>query len=164
MTAGLMLVSAAITFFFVVFMRARTKHTAELMGKILGFRDFIRTAEYERLKMLSDENPDYFFNILPYAYVMGMSTRWARKFTDIDIHPPAWASGYGDDWVFTPMWYGSLINNTAADVADSYHEAMIEDMKADFGSMPGGGGSIGGGFGGGGFSGGGFGGGGGGAW
>ena len=164
LVAGVMLVSAAVTFFFVVFMRARTKHTAELMGKILGFRDFIRTAEYDRLKMLSDENPDYFFNILPYAYVMGMSTRWARKFTDIDIHPPVWASGYDDGWVYMPMWYGSMMNNTAADMADKYHAAMIDDLKADFGDIAGGGGGIGGGFGGGGFSGGGFGGGGGGAW
>ena len=53
------------------------------------------------------------------------------------------------------MWYGSMINNTAADMADKYHAAMIDDLKADFGDISGGGGGIGGGFGGGGFSGGG---------
>ena len=143
-----------------IFVRRRMNN--ELFGKVLGFRDFIKTAEYDRLKMLSDEDPEYYFNILPYAYIFGMSTKWAEKFADFHIDPPRWyASSTG---TFDPMfghhmfvYTGNGLNSAVA----SHYKAVGESMLSSDSLSSGGGG---GGFGGGGFSGGGFGGGGGGAW
>ncbi len=132
----------------------------EIFGRVLGFREFIRTAEYDRLKMLCDEDPSYYFNILPYACIFGMSTKWADKFTDFKIPQPAWYTGGTYDPMFGHWIYISSGHGLAGAAGD-YYRAVSSDMlssAADSGSGGGGG------FGGGGFSGGGFGGGGGGSW
>ncbi|MGN0709381.1 MAG: DUF2207 domain-containing protein, partial [Anaerovoracaceae bacterium] len=96
--------SCAVTMVFSVFMRARTKHGAELKGKLIGFRDFIRTAEYDRLKELSDDDPEYFFHVLPYAYVFGMDKTWAYKFDSIELTQPDWdRSVRTEDREYTPQ-------------------------------------------------------------
>ena len=141
-----------------IFVRRRMNN--EIYGRVLGFRNFIATAEYDRLKMLSDENPSYFFNILPYAFIFGMSTRWMDKFADFNIPEPTWYRGPGGyDPMFGHWWFVSTGNGLNHSVT-AYHQTIGQEM---FGSDSGGGGFTGG-FGGGGFSGGGFGGGGGGSW
>jgi uncharacterized membrane protein YgcG len=151
-------VSMAVTYVFVVLMKARTEKGAKWQGQILGFRDFIRTAEYDRLKLLSDKDPEYFYNVMPYAYVMGMSTKWAKKFENISVRQPGWYSTYSaGDFIFTALWYDSMMRSCTRGFTGSISEATAIDIGGDVGD-------FGGGFGGGGFSGGGFGGGGGGAW
>lgn len=146
-------VSCAISFFFTAMMQARTKRGAELQGKILGFRDFIRKAELDKLKLLVEENPEYFYNILPYAYVMGLSDKWAKNFENIPMSAPEWYGGYNGNQMFNVILFSNMMNNCAANFSSN--------ISFDTGDTGLGGG---GGFGGGGFSGGGFGGGGGGAW
>ena len=151
-------VSMAVTYVFVVLMKARTEKGAKWQGQILGFRDFIRNAEYDRLKLLSDKDPEYFYNVMPYAYVMGMSTKWAKKFDNIEVRQPGWYSTYSaGDFIFTALWYDSMMRSCTRGFAGSISDATAIDLGGDVGD-------FGGGFGGGGFSGGGFGGGGGGAW
>ena len=142
-------------YFAVRFMRARTKYGADLLGKVLGFKEFINVAELAKLEMLVEEDPSYFYDILPYAYVMGLSKKWAKKFENIHTEAPDWYSAsYGGGAVFNSwMFYRSF--DHCMDTAGSY----ISTPPAPEGFS--GGGS----FGGGGFSGGGgFGGGGGGSW
>lgn len=139
-----------------IFVRKRMNN--EIYGRVLGFREFIRTAEYDRLKMLSNEDPAYYFNILPYAFIFGMSTKWADKFAEFPIPQPEW---YRSDAPFDPMFGHWMFVNTGSGLnsaANGYYRAVGSGMLSgalDSGS---------GGFGGGGFSGGGFGGGGGGSW
>lgn len=138
-------------------MRRRTPYGNQIMGRILGFRHFIETCELDRLKMLAEENPSYFYNILPYAYVFGLSDKWAKKFESIAMEPPRWYGGH----------YGSSAFNTWV-FMNAFHPctyAMQQNLNIPSASSDsGGGGFSGGSFSGGGFSGGGFGGGGGGAW
>ncbi|MBR2189951.1 MAG: DUF2207 domain-containing protein, partial [Eubacterium sp.] len=151
-------VSMFLALFFAIYMRARTEKSAQWLGKILGFRDFIRYAETDRLRVLQDGDPGYFFRIMPYAYVMGMGKHWAKKFTDIRIEQPAWYSTYDRRLVvFSPLWFNDMTTATARSYSNSF--SNLPD-SGSHGSFSGGGG----GFSGGGFSGGGFGGGGGGAW
>jgi len=152
-------VSTAAAVVATIFVRRRMNN--ELYGRVLGFRDFIKTAEYDRLKMLSDEDPEYYFNILPYAYIFGMSTKWADKFADFKIPQPSWYDGaYPYDPLFGHrifVFSGNGLNSAVS----SYHQQIGSDLLS--GALDSGTGG-GGGFGGGGFSGGGFGGGGGGSW
>lgn len=62
----------------------------ELMGELMGLRDFIETAEASRLRMLVDENPHYFYEVLPYAIVFGLSDKWVSQFENIAIEAPDW--------------------------------------------------------------------------
>ena len=157
--------------FFSVFMSARTDANVMLMGRILGFREFIKTAEYDRLKMLVDENPEYFYDVLPYAEVFGLGTEWAKKFTSIKIEKPDWYDTYEmRPFTYSPLWGYHMMHVMRHSLPMRHLE--IDDMHGMGGHMGGprgglgGSGGIGGmgGFSGGGFSGGGGGGGGGGAW
>ncbi|HWQ78882.1 MAG TPA: DUF2207 domain-containing protein [Anaerovoracaceae bacterium] len=148
--------ASVITLIFTMRMKQRTKKSSQLLGKILGFKEFIRTAELERIKRLVEETPNYFYNVLPYAYVFGLTDKWAKKFEDIAVAPPAWYdAGYGGRGMFNTWIFMSSFNH--------YTNAMQHNITIP--PAPSGGGVSGGGFSaGGGFSGGGMGGGGGGSW
>ncbi|HYE69093.1 MAG TPA: DUF2207 domain-containing protein, partial [Anaerovoracaceae bacterium] len=56
------ILASAIALIFTMRMKQRTKKSSQLLGKILGFKEFIRTAELDRIKRLVDETPNYFYN------------------------------------------------------------------------------------------------------
>ena len=136
------------------YMKKRTEYGNQLLGEVLGLRNFIIVAEQDRLQELVNENPYYFYDILPFAYALGLTDVWNEHFKNLTIEPC--------DWYYCP---GYRYNS-------SYHminslESQMTSIERAMTSMPesssSGGGSIGGG-GGGGFSGGGFGGSSGGSW
>ena len=129
-----------------------TPYRLQMLGRILGFRDFIEAAELDRINKLVEQDPDYYYDILPYAYVFGLTEKWAKNFEVLAPNPPDWYSG-PDYYMTTPMVFCDSIGGS---VRSSLSESTIHSTSAgDFG-----GGSSGGG----GFSGGGGGGGGGGGW
>lgn len=133
-------------------MHQRTALGLSYYNDILGLKNFIELAEKDRLIALVDDDPEYFYHILPFAYVLNVTDKWSKKFEDIAIAPPSWYVGP------TPMnhlIFMSHFNRSINTLASS----MSTPPPSKGGS---GGGSFGGG--GGGFSGGGFGGGGGGGW
>lgn len=136
-------------------MGQRTKYARQKLGNILGLRTFIEEADKERLELLVHDNPTYFYDVLPYAYVLGISDVWSKKFEGIAMPAP---QGYTGS-TFSPIYYTNNLNNMMHRT-----ERSMTSVPAPKGSGGGGfgGGSFGGG--GGGFSGGGFGGGGSGGW
>ncbi|MGL4485372.1 MAG: DUF2207 family protein, partial [Anaerovoracaceae bacterium] len=128
-------------------MTARTKYGAETLGKILGFKNFIKTAEQSKLEMLAKEDPEYFYDVLPYAYVLGLSKVWVNNFENIPIKEPYWYQGYYMGALFTPMIFMNSMDTFSKSVATGVDAVT----GGSFGS-------------GGGFAGGGMGGGGGGSW
>ena len=74
-------------------MKKRTPEGNVLLGKIRGFRNFLVTAEKNKLEMLVLKNPAYFYNILPFTYVLDVSDKWIKKIENIALQPPAWYAG-----------------------------------------------------------------------
>lgn len=136
------------------FIDKRTPRGVELTGKICGFRDFLELAERDKLIALVEQDPKYFYNILPYAWVLNVSDKWAKKFETIAIQPPDWY--YGHSGMFYPVMFMNDLNRSM----NSVQSAMVSRPSSSGGGFSGGGS----GFSGGGFSGGGGGGGGGGSW
>ena len=85
-----------------------TAYKLENLGKILGLKQFIKTAEIEKLNMLIDEDPEYFFNILPYAMVFGLSDHWSKQFKRLKIKPPSWYICY-DMMYFNAFYFHSML-------------------------------------------------------
>lgn len=139
-----------ISFVFSFFIRKRTDEAVDILGKINGFKNFLETAEKDKLEALVDDDPAYFYNILPYAYVLGVSDKWMKKFESIAVEPPQWYYGY------CPYNY-IVFSHFMRDTMNTASNAMVS-MPVQSGS----GGSFS--SGGGGFAGGGAGGGGGGSW
>lgn len=128
----------------------RTQFGNEMLGKISGFKNFLELVEKPKLEAMVMENPSYFYDILPFTYVLGLSDKWIEKFESITIQPPDW---YRSDTTFNTIMFGHFISSTMR--SSSVAMASRPSSKSSGG---------GGGFSGGGFSGGGFGGGGGGSW
>ena len=62
------------------------------MGDLLGLRNFILLAEKDRIEALANENPTVFYDVLPFAYVLGVSDVYMEKFKDVPIAKPQWLS------------------------------------------------------------------------
>ncbi|MGN1123233.1 MAG: DUF2207 domain-containing protein [Eubacterium sp.] len=127
------------------FIRRRTEKGHQLKQRINGFKIFLETAEKEKLEAMVEENPKYYYDILPYAYVLGVSDKWTKNFEGIVLEPPEWY--YGSTFDRIMFWH--FMNSTMSRAT----EAMTSTPQTSSSSM-----------GGGGFSGGGAGGGGGGSW
>jgi hypothetical protein len=61
----------------------RTPYGQAVFGKIRGFKRFLATAEKEELDTQVESNPTYFYDILPYAYVLNVSNKWINKFENV---------------------------------------------------------------------------------
>lgn len=140
------------------YMDKRTAYGNEIYGHVLGLRQFIEMAEKEELEMLVHEDPEYFYEVLPYAYVLGVSDVWSKQFEDIAVAQPDWYVGPSYRRFNTRDFMYEL-DSTMASTTNTLSSVPVQTS-----GRGGGGWSSGGGFGGGGSSGGGFGGGSSGGW
>ena len=145
---------------FAALIHRRTEYGAGIIGRCLGFKDFLETAEKDKIESLVNENPSYFFDTLPFAFVLGVTEAWARKFEGLIREPPSWYYGYGYNYPFTPMYFGGAVARANGGLSRVFAQRAVRNADGGFGRS----GGFGGGFSGGGFSGGGGGGGGGTAW
>lgn len=79
------LICLLIMYLCLINIRKRTEYGNELLNKIRGFRKFLITVEKDKLKLLVEDNPNYFYDILPYAYVLGITNKYIRKFEVIAL-------------------------------------------------------------------------------
>ncbi|MFA5829322.1 MAG: DUF2207 domain-containing protein [Candidatus Gracilibacteria bacterium] len=143
---GLVL-SGLIIIIFSNFMPIKTKKGVEIYYKIKGLKEFINTAEADRLKFQEKEN--LFEKLLPYAMALGIAEKWSKAFEGIYKNPPSWYQSSNPNFMnnFSTYYFVHSLNS------------FSNTMQQTLASTPKSSGGIGGGF-----SGGGFGGGGGGAW
>ena len=137
--------------FLSMLVKKKSKFLQEIMQEIMGFKEFIETAEKDRIIALINDNPKYFYDILPYAIVLGVTDVWGNKFNGIVKEPPDW---YRNDssGMFVPSLFAiSMLNYNHSMGAT----AVSTPNNAANGGFGGGGICGGGSFGGGGFGGGG---------
>ena len=123
-----------------------TKYRMDMMGHLLGLREFIRVAEMPKLKMLVDEDPTYFYKVLPYAMVFGLSDKWAKQFAALDIQQPEWYHP-SDSLNASAMGLTSMTHNISQSFAHISQQIVAQSIAN---ANAAGGGSTGGGFAGGG--------------
>lgn len=131
----------------------RTKYGNEMLGKIRGFKNFLETVEKEKLESLVMQNPNYFYDILPYTYVLGISDKWIKKFETISLCAPSW---YDSTNSFDVDSFESFMNSTMSTVCNAMasvpYTSSGSSSDGSSSSSSSGGGSSGGGSGGGGVS------------
>lgn len=118
------------------------------LAKILGFRNFLMSAEKDRIETLVEENPSYFYDTLPYAMVLGVTSQWAKQFEHISLQPPNWYQSEYSTVSFSSLAFVGALSTGMMQTIGSMSAAP--GAFGGFGSGGAGGGSAGGGSGGGG--------------
>ena len=149
------LVIVAVSFIGVIltaFMKKRTHQCVEWMGYLAGLRDFIETAELDRMKVLAKDHPDMFYHILPYSMVFGLFDLYAKKLDALKLPAPDWYVYGGSDPYFHYYMMGHYMDHVVSENLTVVEPSESGGVGEFFSGGDGG------------FSGGGFGGGGGGSW
>ncbi|MDE7395187.1 MAG: DUF2207 domain-containing protein, partial [Clostridiales bacterium] len=128
------------------FVARRTPYYTNELNEIMGFKDFLQSAEKERLEMLLAENPQYYYDILPYANVLGVSSIWEDKFKNLTVEPPRYYRS--SDAVFDLLLFNTFYRRSYAR-ASTVAVSRPSSSSRSGGGFRGGGGFSGGGFGGG---------------
>lgn len=79
----------------------RNRFGNRTMGKLLGLKQFIKTAEKHRLEKMIKDDPSYFYNILPYAYLLDVSDVWINQFESIFLRYPKYEGAHFTSKFFT---------------------------------------------------------------
>ncbi len=101
-------ISIGVLILFVKIMPRRTPFGNEILGKLRGFKKFLETAEKSKLEALVNEDPEYFYNILPYTYALGVSNVWMSQFETIAMKAPDWYAGYSS---FSVREFNNFMND-----------------------------------------------------
>lgn len=142
-------VTSVFLIFMNTFMIKKNAKGNKVLSELKGFKQFIKIAEENKLKMLLKEDPSYFETTMGYALAFGLFNSWAKKFDALNLSPPNWYS--------SSTGQSLSMNNFSKSFS-----GVMSNVKSTMVSAPSSSGS--GSSSGGGFSGGGFGGGGGGSW
>ena len=78
-------ISNVIILVFSILMKRKNSYGEHIKAKINGFKNYLELAEKNQINMLVEKNPNYFYDILPYAYVLDVSKKWVEKFENIPI-------------------------------------------------------------------------------
>lgn len=127
--------------FMSVYMVKKNAKGNEMLSELKGFKNFIKIAEENKLKMLLKDSPSYFETTMGYALAFGLFNEWAKKFEALNLQPPSW---------YTSSAGAFTMHNFSHSFSDSISAAKSTMVSSPSSSGSGGGGSSGGGFGGGG--------------
>lgn len=78
-------ISIFITGFFSIIMERKTAYGELIIAKVLGFKNYLEVAEKEEIEAMIEKDPKYFYKILPYSYVLGVSKKWINLFEKNNI-------------------------------------------------------------------------------
>lgn len=143
--------SGIIMILFGIFMTKKTKKGTLLYQKLLGFKEFIKSVEKDRLQEFLKQDENYFDKVLPYAIVFDMADKWKDKLKGLEVPPPNWYSGYYAGNNFNTLMFMNSLDHSMNQMTQSFYSSPHSSGSSG-GSFSGGGGFSGGGFGGGGGS------------
>jgi uncharacterized membrane protein YgcG len=131
-----------------VFTMKRSTYGQMILERIIGFKEFLVTAEKERLEALLEGDPEYYYHILPFALVLNVSDIWENKFKGFTMEQPSWYEGTYPGYIYSYAMLTSFAHSTSASMAR--YTAPPSSGTGAGGFSGGGGGFSGGGGGGGG--------------
>lgn len=71
-------------------MAARARENARLSNRMMGMRNFIEEAQPRDIAIMQQSNPEYFYEMLPYAMQFSQYEIWAQKFRWFKVTAPNW--------------------------------------------------------------------------
>lgn len=123
---------------------SRSDKYTEQLNQIVGFKNFILLAEKDRLEKLIEDDPQFYYHILPYAQVLGVSDKWEEKFKDITVQPPNWATRSAMDTAFSFYMFNSIMRRSMTSMSKNMYSRPSSSGasgggRSHFGGFSGGG-------------------------
>ncbi len=138
-------------FFFLIFpilfayfsnkLKAKTNRGKEIMAELLGFKQFIKLADADRIKTLLKEDPLYFEKTMPYAVAFNLLKEWTAKFEGLLTQAPSWYSNKSG----TPITMNAFSSSFSRSMATAQTSMVSSPSRGSSSSSHSGGGSSGGG-------------------
>ncbi len=110
--------------------RRKTDWYVDVLGKIRGYKNFLQVAEKDRMEMLAEQDPQYFYKNLAFAFALGVTAVYAKNFAALATQPPEWYQS-------THVYAGSN-PVTSASFLDSV-DSMMNSISTNMTSSPSGG-------------------------
>ncbi len=117
---------------FIIMLKARTRESAAWLDQILNLKAFIRAGDYNTVSILNGKKPGYYYEILPYAYALGLMEKWSKTFTKTDPGAPEWFIQFGAIKEASI----ELLDNHAAEEKNLHLEAPAEDEISETENLP----------------------------
>ena len=102
----------------------RSDYYTKTLGEIRGYKNFLKTAEKDRLEALAEEDHDFFYKTLAFAFALGVTSVFAKNFSKLAVEPPSWyeSDRFGND-TFSTMYMmnsiSSMMNSTTSSMTSS---------------------------------------------
>ena len=138
---------------FIYLLRAPTPAGRTIMDQIEGFKEYLDTAEQDRLERMQSPRltPEVFETFLPYAFALGVENSWCGRFARELPEEMAKSGGYHPGWYSGGRGGLNALGHLGNDFNSSFSSAISSaSTPPGSSSGSGGGGSSGGGGGGGG--------------
>ena len=123
----------------------KTDYYAEMLGKIRGYKQFLKIAEKDRMEALAESDPNYFYRNLAFAFALGVTSVYAKRFASLATQPPDWY--YGGNYEPGTGFDSTSMMDSMDSMMSSVSSAMTSSPSdsGGGGSFSGGGGAGGGG-------------------
>lgn len=100
----------------------RSKLGRNHASRILGLRRYLKKVSKDELEEILDRNPDYFFDMLPFAIALGVDGRFARQFGNLPVSTCTYVKASerrrnAEDW--------ALLMRRTADKMDKKQRKML---------------------------------------
>lgn len=132
LVAAVPVVMTLVAALFAIRIQKPTAYANKMVGRLLGFKRFIKTAEVDRIKLLVDEDPQYFFKVLPYAYIFGLTDKWIKKFETIKIEQPEFLTGA---IAYDIFFYSTFMSSWTRDMEGEF--SALSTVEASTGGFSG---------------------------
>lgn len=90
-----------------MFIKVYTRQEKELRGQVLGFKKFLVNARLDELEQMISENPNYYYDILPYCYVFNITNKMESRFSALNMENPSYCMGMSAGVYFSMMTHAS---------------------------------------------------------
>lgn len=105
----------------------RTKLGKQYQGQVLDLRRYLRNAPKAELQRIWKTNPDYFFQLAPYALALGVHKRFARQFGGIKLDRCGWLS-LGTDNSMTAIQWAQILEQTVESMNARSRQLPMEKL------------------------------------
>lgn len=95
----------------------RSELGRQSMAEILGLRRHLRSVSKDELRRILSTNPDYYYNLAPYAMALGVDRAFARQMGNLRL-PECTYLTTGMDGHLTAREWNQLLRDTAAALDD----------------------------------------------